>query len=370
MAHKTQDTAEVSAMIRQSADKLVRHIRDSGMQPGDRYISAQEASRLVGGSITTAQRAMTFLAKRKWLERRPKAGTFIGSAACAQKKQKVVHFFLPDSVSPEKGSHNVVWHRALAVREVMSDISVQMNFVPNQDLAFVRHIVEQVSTVQSTAGFVVVLSSRPMRAYFNQTGVPAVILGSVEPDLKNLCWLSRDQGRTGKLLTEYLLSHGHKRIVTVMRETWSAGDYLLHDAIGEAMAEAGLPANALQIRSAAVDRMAITEMASGLLQDIGNTRLAMICRTEFQAECIADLAQKLELADRVEIVMCNSPLDINKCYFPCTLPDISPEEEGLLVGKMLREMSGGRRLTQQGYLIPVKLHVPDCSRQSERERTP
>ena len=67
--------------IQEAAEILEQHIRRSGLKAGDRYITAKDAGKLLGKSVMTAQRAMTLLAQRKLLERRPKAGTFIAESA-------------------------------------------------------------------------------------------------------------------------------------------------------------------------------------------------------------------------------------------------------------------------------------------------
>src|ERR1700759_3395110 len=85
-----------SSRVREAADKLERHIRASGLQAGDRYITAEQAAQLIGGSIMTIQRAMKLLAGRNILERRPKAGTFIGSAAVSSTELSCIHFLLPE----------------------------------------------------------------------------------------------------------------------------------------------------------------------------------------------------------------------------------------------------------------------------------
>ena len=82
-----------------------------------------------------------------------------------------------------------------------------------------KQIIQQAKP--SLAGAVLVLASRQMRAYLNESGIPTVVLGSVEPDLVNLNWIDVNQFQVGQLLASYLLEKGHKRIATIMRDVWS-----------------------------------------------------------------------------------------------------------------------------------------------------
>ncbi|MBN1553563.1 MAG: substrate-binding domain-containing protein [Phycisphaerae bacterium] len=354
-----------SKEIRRYAEAIRRHIGSSGLQPGDRYLSASEASCMLGCNITAAQRAMTHLAKIKWLERRPRAGTFVGTAALQEKISHCVHFFLPESICREKNTQNMIWQRMLGVKSVIPNVTVEFDFVPRQDLAFVQQVVERMNDSRGSVGFLVLLSSQAIREYLNQCGIPAVIFGDIEPHLQNLCWASLDQKQVGRLLAEYLVKRGHRRFITVMRDTWGKGDYLLHDSIGETLADAGLAANSLQIRSIPVDRTAIIATLRSRLEELGDEKLALICRTEFQADCVNELAESMGVTSQLDVVVCNSSSDIASCKYACVVPDLPYQEEGMLAGRMLLEMMNGRRPSPRGYSIPVRLVVPGGENESK-----
>lgn len=344
----------VSSRVQVSAEKLKRHIQACRLQPGDRYISAEDAGQLLGESVTTAQRAMALLARHKILERRPKAGTFIGAAVVSSDDLTCLHFLLPEQCIRDQGSQQTLWHHVEGMRTVLPNLSVQFNFVPHQDVAFAKQVIERAGDTLS--GVVLVLSSRPMRAFFNQSGIPTVVGGGVEPDLSNLCWVTADQVQIGQLLASHLLERGHRRIATIMRDVWSVGEHQLHDGVGEVMAEAGLATNALLVRSAPVEHTATLELARSLLQE-PNPPTGFICRTELQADCAVEAAKQAGVADAVDVVVCSEPVATDKLRYTSAVSEMNSVEMGKTIGRMFRDMAQNKPPEPRGHRVPVKLHV-------------
>jgi hypothetical protein len=348
------DRPAVSNRVRESAEKLQRHIRARGMKPGDRYLSAQEAGQLVGESVMTVQRAMALLASQKILERRPKAGTFIGEAAVDRPILSNVHFLVPEQFITEQGAHEGYWSPIKGLRSVLPNVSVQFDFIPRQDLAFTKQVVEQAAATGNLLGMVLMLPSRAMRAWFNQSGIPTVVEGGVESDLTNLCWVNWDQGQIGRLLAGWLLERGHRRLATVMRDVWSIGEHMLHDGIGEVMSEAGLSANALLVRSAPPDKAAVVELARGLLEQ-SSPPTGFICRTEFQADGVSEVVRELGMEDRVDVALCNASGQRKKSRYTSIEPVLEAVEQGRIIGTMLKELTEGNQPSSRGRNVAVKL---------------
>lgn len=346
---------EVSSRVLESARKLLRHISACGFKPGDRYLTAEEASQLLGESVMTVQRAMAFLARQNILDRRPKAGTFIGEAAVPRVSAPCVHFLMPDQFMVERSTQEGYWEQIQGIRDVLPQVSVQFNFIPNQDVAYAQQIVEQAVNAGSLAGIILVLPSRPMRAFFNQSGVPTVVEGGVEADLTNLCWLNWDQIQTGRLLASYLLERGHRQLVTIMRDVWSIGEHLLHDGISEALATNGLTANALRVRSTPSEHSAVTSLARSLLSSGPDAPTGFICRTEFQADYVSEVVAELGLSNKVEVVLCNAPTRANESQYTHVVPEPSAVEQGRMIGQMLQSLQRGETPEPRGRSIPVKL---------------
>jgi DNA-binding LacI/PurR family transcriptional regulator len=351
------ESKNASGRVQEVAEKLERHIRASELQPGDRYLSAEEGSRLLGESVMTVQRAMALLAKRNVLERRPKAGTFIGPSVTSSETIPCVHFLIPEECINERGAQEEYWEQIQGMRQVLPGLSAQFNFIPNQNAAYARQIVEQAGAAGTLAGVILVLPSRAMRAFFNQSGIPTVVEGSVESDLENLCWFSYDQEQIGNLLAGWLLQRGHMRLATLMRDVWSIGEHLLHDGVSQALGKAGLAADALLVRSTPAEASAIQELVRQTLTHSANPPTGFICRTELQADCVRETARELKLADQVDVAFCGHPQRANKSKYTCAVPTNNAMERGKIVGKMLQTLAQGKMPEPRGYIIPVELSI-------------
>lgn len=341
-----------SVRVQRAADRLQQHIASSKLRPGDQYMTASEASALLGESETTAQRAMAVLARRGWLERRRRAGTFIGKAAATHTSTHCIHFVMPETLEEDSRLQTDTWGQIEGLRRVIPQSTVQLHFVSHQDMAHTRQIVEQATDTETAGGFVVRRSSRAMRCFFNQLALPAVIWGSVEPDLKNLCWLGLDQAQTGRLLADHLIRGGCRRLATIMRDAWARGDYLLHDGVAEALTQACLSPSALQIRSAPVTREAIVETVQPLLTESGSETTGFICRTEFQADIVVDMAENLDVRRRIQVAVCNPTPKYTAIR---TEPDAI--ECGEMIGRMLLAQKRGRPPNPRGMHLPVRLNA-------------
>lgn len=355
---ETTKAHRASLKVTETAEKLERHIRACGLKPGDRYITTEEAGRMLGQSAVMAQRAMALLAERNILERRPRAGTFIGKAAVSPVHLSCLHFLLPENTIAERNPSESYWGQIQGIRSVLPKISVQFNFIPNQNVEHTRQIIEQAAESGSLTGVIVSLSSRSMRSFFNQSGIPTVVEGGIEPDLNNLCWIDWDQAQMGELLTRYLLERGHRRMVTIMRDIWSMGEPLLHDGIGAALQEADLPSGALRIRSVPCEQPAISELVRDLLQNDPTPPTAFLCRTEFQASCVSEVIDALGLSETVEVAICHAAGSEASRRHASVLPDVDTVEQGRIIGTMLQQLIDRNPSAPRGQKVAVRLLEP------------
>ena len=351
-----QKSELVSLRVKESADILERHIRACALKPGDRYITTEEAGKLLGKSVVVAQRAMALLAQRNILHRRPKAGTFIGDAVTTESNIFNVHFLFPETRESDPGSKVQYWEQIDGMRSVLGHVSAHFHFIPNQDLGYIQQVIRKASQAGLLNGVILLLPSRQMRSFFNESGIPTVVEGGVEPDLTNLCWMQWDQTQVGRLLATHLLEKGHRRIVTVMRDIWSIGENVLHDSINDTVAAAGLPSKTVRIRSVPDEQAALTGLARSLLTE-ETPPTAFICRHEFQAHCIAKAAESLGLQNDVEITHCNPSSKPEENTFTCTVPELDGAHSGKLIGEMFQGLIQNSAPKPGGRQVPVRLQL-------------
>ncbi len=353
---KDSKDSKVSRRVQEAAEKIERHLQTSRLRPGDRYMPAEEVSQFIGESVMTAQRAMAVLAGRKVLERRPAVGTFVGEAAGVSVSPTSIHYIMPQRFKLDREAKGNYWDQIDGICSVMPNASVHFNFLPENNPSYTQHMVEQLSEAGLLMGVVLVLPSRELRAYFNNSGIPTVVEGGVEPDLTNLCWIDRNQVQMGRLLAEYLIQRGHRRFATIMRDIWSMGEHLLHDGISDALSAEQIPASALRSRSAPSEAKAIQEVIRSLLLDEEHPPTGIICRTVFQADCVAETARSLGLHDQMDIVVCNAPSQPEQSPYTCAISKICGKDVGQMVGSMLQDLSHHKTPQPRGQSLSVELH--------------
>lgn len=352
------DSPSISPRIRDAAEKLCQHIRSSRLRRGDRYISADEASTLLGESVMTAQRAMSYLASKHVLERRSGSGTFIGHAADDQSTATCVHFVYPEQCLSERAMRDGHWDLVQGMRDVLTNASFQCHFLPHRDDPLEQQLFAK-DLPGAVSGAVLVLSSRSMRAHFNHSGVPTIVRGNVEDDLNNLCWVSFDEHQTGELLASWLVERGHKRVVTIMRDVWSIGEHQLTDSVGRVLSQAGLSADALLVRSTPAEKDVIAQTARQVLVDRPDISTGFICRTAFQADCVMEVARSLGLGDRVDVTKTNVADIESQPNYTCVVPEINGVEQGRIMANMFQTMAEARMPDPRGMVVGVKLSPVD-----------
>jgi DNA-binding LacI/PurR family transcriptional regulator len=348
------------------ATMIVNDIRKRGLRPGDRYFNGQELADLCGTSLMTANRAMQLLAKRNVLERRQRAGTFIGAAADTIKgleQIKCVHLLMPDSYFRVYRAQLEL--SVTGLHGELPESAIQYTFLPADGaLPFVRRLVEQAAATQSIEGVVLYISPPEVQSFFDQAGIPAVVFGSVYPDVSSLPWVDRDQHQIGRLLAEHLLAKGHQTAL-LMRDRWGYGDNLMIDGVQEVFSKAKGSGRSLTIRSVP----ATSELANGtvrmLLAD-KNRPTALICRSQSLANVAAEVAGDLllKLPKDLEIAVCDPVLggDGGDPRFTVAQPQVGQEEQGAMLARFLKTLAAGQRLEPDHILIPVQLRTAQARR--------
>jgi DNA-binding LacI/PurR family transcriptional regulator len=343
------------------ATMILNDIRQRGLQPGDRYLNGQELADRFGISLMKANRAMQLLAKRNMLERRQRAGTFIGSAARSlnseQAALKCVHLLMPDGYFRVYRAQLEV--TVTGLHSELPDSAIQYTFLPaDGPLPFVRKLVEQAAAVQSIEGVVLYISPPEVQNFFDHAGIPSVVFGSVYPEVSLLPWVDRDQQQIGRLLAEHLISRKHRRIAVLMRAHWGYGDNLMIDGVQKVLAQAN--GRHLTIRSLPVAR----EMAAGSVRMLleGKERpTALICRSQSLANTAVEIAGDLALKmpGDLEIAICDPVLDGDggDARFTVAQPEIEQEEQGAIIGRILKQLAAGKRPEPDHLSIPVRLRL-------------
>jgi DNA-binding LacI/PurR family transcriptional regulator len=338
------------------SERIEADIRQRGLGPGDRYLTAAEVARLLGVSTMTANRAMQELATRRVLARGRRTGTFIGDGFGEKRASyRCVHLLVYADYFAVAKEH--LDRIVLGLHDALPDRGIQFTFLPPQDeVPFVRALIEAASQAGTFGGAVLFAASSSLQRYFVDRGGPAVAAGSVYPEAGGLPWLDRDQERSGRLLAGHLLANGRRRIALLMRDRWGYGDNLLIDGVHAALAEAGCGFDALVIRSVPPEADRIAAIVRDLLAS-SMPPTGLLCRTPLAANVAANTLRSMGKAGRgTEVVLAD--YTGGEVLFPCIRGLLGSREQGALIGGMLEPLGRGERPAPDHYRIDVELLLP------------
>lgn len=353
MAQVSTDTETVQRL----AKLLEQDIRQRGLGPGDRYYTAAEAGAVMGVSTATANRALRVLAQRKLLVRRQNQGTFI--AAGVQPPQvtvRTIHVLLEED---EPVWQTVRFDLLLqALRQVVGGVNVQVSFVPRQGaLAYVQGLLGPVQTAGQLAGVVAISCSRDVYGYLKQSGIPTVVFGTLHDDQRRLVSIDSDWRESGRLLAEYLISNGHKRVALLTHKMERPGDNAFFDGLCDAVGGAGLSANAIVVRFLPPERSVVAAELERLLNDdwpvtgiiARSPRMLHLIDTAI-ASFDPDQAEKLEV-----VFEAHATEEIESAARTHTQSRLRFTEMATRIGELMRDVIDGRPMQHTRVVIPMEL---------------
>ena len=359
-----------AAHVTSLADKLLGDIRRRGLAPGDRYLTTEQASRMLGVRKAAANGAMRYLAEQEILIRRQRAGTFVGPGFESQARSTVrtVYVLLPggDPVAANWSMDPFVE----GLHREMGDVNVQFSFVPRRHgVAYVRELIHGSLDSGQLAGVVPVSCPPEVYRELADLGVPAVAYGTLYSDQEGMPSVDIDNRQCGRLLTQYLIDRGHRRIAFFMTGEGRPGDNDFYDGISEVLAAAGLAHNALVQRLVPGDLEALEAMARQLLDDMADRPTAVIARSGVYADAVRSAASGLGLAvpDDVEIVFDSedqTTLRVDQSLYPHVRSQLPFVQIAALIGGLLKRLAGGELVQRRRLVVPVDFREPTNARVS------
>jgi DNA-binding LacI/PurR family transcriptional regulator len=349
------------AYVNALAEKLLGDIRQRGLGVGDRYLTTDVASRMLGVRKAIAGKAMRHLAERQILITKPRGGTFIGPGLTKRSRSKVqtVIVLLPtgDPVNSHWSSQPFI----TGIRNELPGANVQFTFIPDNDpVSYVRELIDDLRTLGHFAGVVSVSCPPEVYRFLAELHVPAVVYGTLYSSDLPIASVDLDNFQCGRLLAQYLVSRGHRRMALVMTGAGRPGNNRFLDGIGDALAMAGLGPSPLIHRLVSNDIEALRAIAKELLES-ADRPTAIITRGCVQGSEVASVASSLGLAvpDDLEIVFdhvdeTTPHIDVSR--YPRVESKSSFAQIAAIIGGMLKEMSGNIPSSRKCVVLPVEFH--------------
>ncbi len=335
----------------QLADRLVADIRCRNLEPGDSYMTAQEASRFLGVAGAAANRALQILEKRRIICRSQRRGAIIlepPKPECLSIDH--VHFLVHDKYYRTEGvgGDGVL----LGIQDALPTSIVSHCFLSSEnEVSQVTRLIEQAYAEESTIAFVMVRAPFAVQQMISASGLPAVVYGSVYDGVPELSQIDRDHAGAVRLAVEFLQKRRRTRLAVLLRQQIMPGDFLTLDALTE------LSGFALTLRSLPSVDENIEAVALSILSR-SEPPDAFLCQTARQAECVERIRRQLNISSSgVDIAVLTTYLKSGEeIPFPHIELDIDPEETGRRLGKLLLERASGNPPTR--VVLPVRLAVP------------
>jgi len=358
-----RNPSSIPSSISRLAGLIEMDLGKRGLRPGDAYMTASEAARLHGVSTMTASRAMALLADRRVLVRKRKLGTLVGPKAVRRDAPalKFLHLLVYQDYLRTEGllADGVV----NGLHAQLPGTDIQFNFMPAQDsLAYVRELTEQSAARGTIEGMILIRCSLDIHRYIEESGLPAVVYGNAFPD-SSLPWVDRDQAAVGRKAAEYLIQRGHRRIVVLMRAIWRLGDNRTFNGLLGACGQAGLAADAIQVRSVPEDNSVIDAVVREILAS-SDRPTGFVCRSRVLADAVRRIASELGLKSPKDyaIVLCDYyPQKGEKPPYAFARPETDAETQGALMGQMLIQLAAQRPLETHHHVIPIVIEDASSS---------
>lgn len=348
--------SEGFSVVSQIAKRLEADIQSRRLREGSRYLSTVDAGRMFGVSPATAHRAMQLLVDRKYLVRRTRSGTFVGPAVGAEIRRRIRTVQV--LTTPEKREYASCYssHFLNGLGQAIPDVNVQFTFIPSHDPAgFVRNLLDSAALTGEVVGFVASSCPRDVYRVLAESGVPTVVSGTLPLDGPDLPSVALDDFEGGRLLTEYLLKRGHRRIALLSTTLDRPGDKLLFDGIGTPLTQAGLPHNSLVFEVVAETASSVDAAVRNVLQ-LPDRPTAFIMRSERLANMVDKSLSEIgmQVGDDVDIVFVDHTTDmVEQSPHPHVQTMQTRSEEARMLGEMLIKLHDGKTIEERRIVVPV-----------------
>ena len=321
---------------------------------------------------------MSILAARKELVRHRSRGTFVGPGPAALTASATKHVHLVGFMDDDPNWTPPLGEMLIGLCAAMPHARLQCHQLPFQDA--VTHLREEVRRMQaddSFGGMILSFGCREVQECVAEMNFPAVVHGSVYPGV-SLPYLEFDQKQIGRLMAEYAIQAGCRRVVFINRENWRHGDTLTFDGILETAQRFHLDSGAVRIRNVANRPEAAMDVLVPLVQSLWaerDGRVGLLCRSEFIAQVTDQALGQAELKspESFQIVYGGGITTSGRSLpYPCVAGRLSVQQQFEILGRMLAQIVDKGASPPEAVMLPVAVHpslTPPAPRHEQGEAT-
>ena len=348
--------------VKSLASKVVSDIHSRNLTQGDRYLTTEEVAQMLGIRKAAANKTLRYLAEHKILVRKQRSGTLIGPGLPPKTQSRirtVLVFLREDSLVARSWAFDPF---VKGIRNEMKDVNVQFNFIPKADsVANVQELIDAAQATGHFAGIVAISCPPEVYRYLADRHLPTVVLGSLFDRELGLVSADVDNRHSGRLLAQYLIERGHRRIALLLPTLGQPGANDFFEGIDEVLAEAQMPHGTLTLRLVNHDLETVKAMVRGLLA-MPNRPSALITRTPlFINTAISILSEMgMRVPQDIEIVCDNvgqTSMKVDLSQYTHVSSTMSFSEIAATLGHLLQRMLDGIFSEERQIVFPMELHV-------------
>lgn len=331
--------------VMQLAEQLESHITELGLQAGEQYMNAAEVAKHLRVSASMANRVLQILDERGIVERAQRKGTIISNPKIDRPVHGVKRVHMITFSDTVKQTGLMTDPVIVGIQRKLPGCSIQFNFLPPQSnhdhlaqlLAEARRSPEQVG---------IVLTRAPFRAQkmVEESGIPTVVHGYIQPAVSKLASITVDYDRIGELIGEHFVGGRGSQLVLVLPErALLPGDYRLIRGIKKEMKKASCSVDAIKICCLPEDPGVIREWLETYLNGSGG-KVMMVCHPEMLAVKPWNILKKVTADSEVVVVDEHGaagsvlPKPLPRIYSP--VPEV---EVGVHIADLLNAQMEGKK---------------------------
>ena len=353
-----------SSTIDRIASELTGDIRRRGLRPGDRYLTAAEASKVFDVSSMTMHRAMTLLAKREVLVRQRSRGTFVGPKFAHNGHDRqvldVLHLVMAmDYHRTQSFSSDVLVDY---FSQSLPGVTVEVHHLAEgTGERHIDHLGERIAQ-DRREGVVLMRCSQPIQLRVSQLKLCAVVYGQSYPGVELPC-VKHDQESVGRYMAEFALARGAERFALLTHAHWRFGDHQMIDAATATLAASGVQLDSVKIRSLPPEREVVMQVVQDILRE-KDAPDAFFCRNDFYAQIVHDvvLSNDGSRAREPWIVSGGHAPRGGETDFSRVVSSLTLQEQVEHIATLLSAAASGAQGASKSVVIPVEFTVSSATK--------
>lgn len=347
--------------IVQLADRIEKDIRSRGLRTGDSYHGLLETKRMLGVGTDSANRALQLLTQRGVLIRKQRKGAIVANLDgpadnCSIRRVRII---IQQEMLEQEGFF--ADGHLLGIQSELPDAEVVFNFLPIKDEEeYLEDLVNKALVDPEMNAFILASASFLTQQKVMESGLPAVVGGSLYPSITGIPCVDADHEQEARLAAEHLVQSGCRRILVLMRDCTLPGDRVVFDSLMRMLDAAGLRLSEVITRNLPCNPV---EVQAEVLQNLqaSDGKPGIIARSEPLAQGAADAIAAAGLRLEKDAVLVGSNVHRSNRERNATYPDVrvkcDPEERGKAFGRLLKRVVNQQPL--KNCVFPMELVCPD-----------